>query len=195
MLYEIKQTVVAPSGAPLASQNIEINRSGTTTGLRLYSATGALLSPTGQTTTDANGNINVYVGENVAVDIVMPNNQGSIQGVYPTQSAVQVSDQRSLELTIATAANAAYTLTLSAPFSGVITKTLAQAVSGTCTATFAIAGTPLGGTPNPVSSTLSSEAQASANTFTTGQAITVTISANATALGVALTVLLTKTGD
>lgn len=93
---------------------------------------------------------------------------------------------------IRTVNNETLTLVLEAAFAGTITRTTTQSASGTCTATFSINGTALGGTPNPVSSTLVDEAQSSANTFNVGDKITVTISSNASCVDAALTIRYTR---
>jgi hypothetical protein len=84
-----------------------------------------------------------------------------------------------------------YTMTLKAPIAGVITETTSIAVSGTCTATFKINTTALGGTANSVSSSESSQAHASANAFSAGDDIVVTISSNSTTVDMALTIKFT----
>jgi len=76
---------------------------------------------------------------------------------------------------------------------GVITETTTDCAEGTATATFAIDGTPLGGTANSVSTTEQSQAHASANSFSAGATLSVTISANSGCRDLAISVFYTRT--
>lgn len=73
--------------------------------------------------------------------------------------------------------NKTYTLVLKASFPGVILETTTDATSGTGTATFEINGTPLGGTANSVSTSEQSQTHGSANSFVSGDTITLEMSA------------------
>lgn len=98
-----------------------------------------------------------------------------------------------LHFNVATVANQDYTVALKMPFGGSITEASTICRSGTCTATFKVNTTALGGTANAVSSTIQSQAQASANTFVAGDKIVVTLSANASCLDLAATLKITRT--
>jgi hypothetical protein len=89
--------------------------------------------------------------------------------------------------------DSSYKLVLKAPYAGTITETTTESVSGTCTATFKINTTALGGTANSVSSTEESQAHASANTFSIGDDIVLTVSANSTCVDMSFTIKFTKT--
>lgn len=83
----------------------------------------------------------------------------------------------SLPFIIETPTNQRYRL-LRAPFDGTITSTISRSEAGTCTATFSINGVNLGGTANSVTSTEQVQAHSTSNTFTAGQYIELTVSAN-----------------
>lgn len=88
--------------------------------------------------------------------------------------------------------NKAYLIGLKMPHGGTITETVTKCISGTCTATFKIDSTNLGGTANAVSSVEQAQAHASANVFTAGQDLWVTVSANAACLDMSFTIKYTK---
>lgn len=69
-----------------------------------------------------------------------------------------------------------YYIVLNSEFAGTITKVTTIASSGTATATVKIGSTPLGGTPNAVSTSQQTQTHASANTFTTTNNVIVTLS-------------------
>lgn len=79
------------------------------------------------------------------------------------------------------------------PFAGTINTVTTQSVSGTCTATFKINSTALGGTANSVSSTEQDQAHASANVFSAGDNIVLTVSSNSTCLGFSFMIKFTRT--
>lgn len=89
--------------------------------------------------------------------------------------------------------NQDYMFTIKIPFAGTINETVTRCTSGTCTATFKINTTALGGTPNAVSTTEQTQAQASNNTFAIGDDLVVTVSANAACLNFTFTVKYTRT--
>ena len=86
-----------------------------------------------------------------------------------------------------------YKLIINAPYAGTINETTTISASGTCTATFSIGGTPLGGTANAVSTSEVSEVHASANTFSAGDNIELTISSNASCTFLSFTIKFTRT--
>lgn len=87
-----------------------------------------------------------------------------------------------------------YRLFIKIPFPGTITETTTKSSSGTCTATFDINGTDLGGTANSVSSSQSSQAHASDNTFVAGDYIAMTITSNSSCKDLSLSIAVTRTG-
>lgn len=89
-------------------------------------------------------------------------------------------------------ANQDYTIAINLPFAGTITETNTKCESGTATATFKVNTTALGGTVNSVSSTLDTQAHASSNTFSAGDTLVVTISANSSCVGFTYSVKLTR---
>jgi len=76
---------------------------------------------------------------------------------------------------------------------GTVTKIITECASGTCTLTGKINATSLGGTANSVSSTKTSQAHSSANTFAAGNNLVFTASSNSTCLGMRVTVVTTRT--
>lgn len=83
------------------------------------------------------------------------------------------------QATVATVSNATYPMILYAPFAGTVTAVRTKCDSGTVTVTGKINGVSLGGTANSTTSTTSSQAHASANSFTVGQPLTFVTSSNA----------------
>jgi hypothetical protein len=94
---------------------------------------------------------------------------------------------------IATPSNKDYKIVVKAAHGGTITETTTISASGTCTATFKINTTALGGTANSVSSTEQSQAHASANTFSAGDDIVITVSSNATCADMSFSIKYTRT--
>lgn len=88
--------------------------------------------------------------------------------------------------------NQSYTLVLNCPFAGTITKTTTKSASGTCTATFKINTTALGGTANSVSSSEQEQSHSSANAFSVGDDIVVTISSNSSCVDASFTIEYTR---
>mgnify|MGYP003393929769 CR=1 FL=1 len=83
------------------------------------------------------------------------------------------------QATIATPDNLTYPRILYSPFAGTVTAVRAKCDSGTATVTGKLNAVALGGTANSVTSTTSSQAHSSSNTFTVGQPQTFTVSSNA----------------
>lgn len=79
---------------------------------------------------------------------------------------------------IASPADKSYKIAVKMPHGGTITETTTISVSGTCTATFKINTTALGGTANSVSSSEQSQAHSSANVFSAGDDVVLTVSSN-----------------
>lgn len=94
---------------------------------------------------------------------------------------------------IETVSDKTYVLMQKARHAGTITETTTDAGSGTCTATFKINGVALGGTANSVSTSEQSQAHASANTFSAGDTISVTVSSNSSCTDMAASVFYTRT--
>jgi hypothetical protein len=94
---------------------------------------------------------------------------------------------------IETVADKTYKLVVKAPHGGTITETTTVSASGTCTATFKINTTGLGGTVNSVSSSETSQSHASANVFSAGDDIQLTVSSNSTCLDMSFTIKYTRT--
>ena len=88
--------------------------------------------------------------------------------------------------------NQSYTLVLNCPFAGTITKTTTKSASGTCTATFKINTTALGGTANSVSSSEQEQSHSSANAFSVGDDIVVTVSSNSSCVDASFTIEYTR---
>lgn len=100
--------------------------------------------------------------------------------------ALKAATTQSFHLTgfIETVSDKTYVLVIDSEFAGTITETTTDAASGTCTATFNINGTPFGGTANSVSSTETTQAHASANTFAVGDEINMVMSSNSACVDV-----------
>jgi len=91
-------------------------------------------------------------------------------------------------------ANGDYTIVLRSPnYAITITEWATKCGIGTCTATFKIGSTPFGGTANAVSTTLQTQAQASANVVAAGSTIIVTISANSSCADLVISARYTRT--
>jgi len=101
--------------------------------------------------------------------------------------------QECINAQITTVANKDYQVMLDAPYGGTITSIVTQSASGTCTLTGKINTTPLGGTANSVSSTKTSQAHSSANTFVAGDKIVLTASANSACTDMAVTIKFNRT--
>lgn len=86
-----------------------------------------------------------------------------------------------------------YKIVVKASIGGTITETTTICASGTCTATFKINTTALGGTANSVSSSEQSQAHASANVFSAGDDIVITISSNSSCIDKSWTIKFTET--
>jgi hypothetical protein len=76
---------------------------------------------------------------------------------------------------------------------GTVTAITTQAVSGTCTLTGKVNATNLGGTANSASTTKTTQAHASANTFVDGDNLVFTASANSACAGLSITVAYQRT--
>jgi len=85
-----------------------------------------------------------------------------------------------------------YLVFLKMPHGGTITETTTICASGTATATFKINTTPLGGTANSVSSSEQSQAQASANVFSAGDDLVITISSNSSCVSMSFMIKYTQ---
>lgn len=71
-----------------------------------------------------------------------------------------------------------YRMYINMPHGGTITETTTRSTAGTATATYKINTTALGGTANSVSTSEQAQSHASSNTFSAGDDIVITISAN-----------------
>jgi len=91
---------------------------------------------------------------------------------------------------IPTPTNQAYELVVNIPFGCTITKTSTICTAGSCTATWSSGGVNLGST-NSVSTTLAAIAQSTNNVITSGNDITVTISANSSCANLSFTIAYT----
>jgi hypothetical protein len=94
---------------------------------------------------------------------------------------------------ISSPANKLYRVAIKMAFAGTITETTTRSASGTCTATFSINGSNLGGTANSVSSSEQSQAHASANTFSAGDDVELTVSSNSSCTDMSFTIAYTRT--
>lgn len=90
-------------------------------------------------------------------------------------------------------ANQDYKIIVKSPYAGTITETTTISLSGTCTATFKINTAALGGTANSVSPVEQSKAHASANAFSAGDDIVITVSANSSCVDMSFTIKFTRT--
>lgn len=87
----------------------------------------------------------------------------------------------------------AYRIVLKSAYAWTITEVVTRSAAGTCTLTVSINGTPLGGTANSVSTSEQSQAHTSDNAVAVGDDIELTISSNAGAESVAVTLTGTRT--
>lgn len=108
-------------------------------------------------------------------------------GASTTQTGEQIAGF------IASPSNKDYKIVVKAAHGGTITETTTISASGTCTATFKINTTALGGTANSVSSTEQSQAHASANVFSAGDDIVITVSSNSSCADMSFSIKYTRT--
>lgn len=99
------------------------------------------------------------------------------------------------QATIAVPTNTTYPMILYAPFDGTTTAVRAKCDSGSITVTGKIDGVALGGTANSVTTTTSSQAHASSNSFSAGDALTFTTSSNASCVNLQVQFHGTRTSD
>ena len=85
-----------------------------------------------------------------------------------------------------------YRLVIKCPFAGVINSVTTKCASGSATGTFKINSTALGGTANAISTSEQSQAHSSANAFSVGQDIQVTISSNSACVDASFTIEYTR---
>lgn len=90
-------------------------------------------------------------------------------------------------LHVETVANQDYVLTYDAPYAGTITTLRAKTESGTCTVTGYINGVALGGTACSAATTADEEAHASANAYSKGDEIKITVTSNSSATDLEVT--------
>lgn len=83
-----------------------------------------------------------------------------------------------------------YTLTSDIPYDGYIHSVSTICLSGSCTLTTRINGTAIGATANAVSTSESTEIATSANSFVSGDRISIQVSANATSADLTFTILM-----
>lgn len=93
--------------------------------------------------------------------------------------AIEQIESESVLITFAD--NAAYPLVINAPAAWTIDSVSTKCTTGTCTAAVSINGVALGGGTNAVSTTLVTVAHASANVLPVAGTLTLTLSANAAA--------------
>lgn len=94
---------------------------------------------------------------------------------------------------IVTPSNGDYRIVVKAPHGGTITEVTTISASGTCTLTVKINTTALSGTANSVSSTEQSQTHSSANIFSAGDDIVLTVSSNSSCSKMTFTIKYTRT--
>jgi hypothetical protein len=94
---------------------------------------------------------------------------------------------------IRTVADETLLVAIAMPFAGSITNITTKSASGTCTLTGKVNTTALGGTANSVSSTENSQDHSSTNTFSVGDDINLTISANSSCVDLSFKIELERT--
>lgn len=110
-------------------------------------------------------------------------------------SAAQVQNDEMMAGLIETVANKTYKFVVKATHAGTITEATTICGSGSCTATFKINTTALGGTANSVSTTEQSQAHSSANVFTAGDDIQLTVSGNSSCADLSFRLKYTRSYD
>jgi len=162
----------------------------------LYSYNGGSLTGDGTDLTLAG----VLTADNVLVDdeAFDPAWNGSLE--VPTKNAVYDAIEATRTQTQAASggvggavSNGDITIAIKMAFSGTITETTTLCSSGTATATFKIGTTALGGTANSVSTSRQSQAHASANFFTAGDNLYVTISSASSLTDLSYTIAYNRT--
>lgn len=96
-------------------------------------------------------------------------------------------------LHVETVANQDYVLSYDMPFAGTITTLRAKTESGTCTVTGYINGVALGGTACSAATTADEQAHASANAYSKGDEIKITVTSNSSAIDLEVTFYGTRT--
>lgn len=96
-------------------------------------------------------------------------------------------------LHVETVADQDYVLTFDAPYAGTITTLRAKTESGTCTVTGYINGVALGGTACSAATTADEQAHASANAYSKGDEIKITVTSNSSATDLEVTFYGTRT--
>lgn len=161
-------------------------------GLGTYSSANTLTRTTPQASTNAGAAVNFAAGTKyVALDVTA----GHLASILSTLAAKAATAQTGEQISgfIASPSDKSYTIVLKMAHAGTVTETTTKSVSGTCTATFKVNSTALGGTANSVSSSETSQAHASTNTFSAGDDIVLTVSANSTCVDMSFTIKYTRT--
>ncbi len=147
-------------------------------------------------TTDASGYakvaINVLVGGGTFANadpilVTIDRAQASGGAASTTQAGECISGL------IVTPTDGDYRIVVKAPHGGTITEVTTVSAGGTCTLTGKINTTALGGTANSVSSSEQSQAHSSANVFSAGDDIVLTVSSNAACSKMTFTIKYTRT--
>jgi hypothetical protein len=93
---------------------------------------------------------------------------------------------------IASPANGDYVILRNAPYAGTITALTTKSSSGTCTLTGYVNTTALGGSANTVDTDEEAQAHSSANTFSAGDDIKITVSSNSSCANMEFTMKFTR---
>lgn len=178
------------SGSPIAT--IVNDAAAADTVLLTFEYVGAawvLISSTYTSTRSLPGTATVPASDDyVAVD----GETNGIRRILGSKFSASVQTAEFISGFIATVADKSYVIVINIPHAGTITAVTTQSESGTCTLTGKINSTALGGTANSVSTSEQTQAQASANVFSAGDNIVITISSNSACLGVSFMIQYTR---
>lgn len=167
--------VVAKASGVVSSSTSNTNWNNNTDYARLYQVT------------TASGVASAVVDSRFDTGGLLNGSGGGSSGASTTQTGEMMSGY------IGTVADKDYRIVIKAAHGGTFTETTTRSESGTCTATFKINTTALGGTANSVSTTEQSQAHASANAFSAGDDIVITVSSNSSCEGMSFTMKYTRT--
>lgn len=175
-----------------AGTGVNLNGLGDGVDIVLSDAAGMVqIIPTGTNTWNvvgAIGNLAVADITDMSADARTFNQASNFANMRTALSAATRTQAGQFSFFIPTVADGDVVVIPMQAFAGTVTSVTTDCTSGTCTLTGKVNGTNFGGTANSVSTTKSTQAHASANTWATGDDLVFTASANSSCLGMRVTV-------
>jgi hypothetical protein len=157
-----------------------------------YVTSGSLNTALAPYLTSASAALSTYVTSGSLATALSPyitSNSASV--ALATKAALSQTDF--ISGIIASPANQDYRIVEKLPYAIVITEVATKSSSGVCTVTGKINSTALGGTPNSVTSTQSSQAHSSSNTAASGDVVVLTVSSASACVDLSFAVKFTRT--